>query len=135
MHRTSLAMLTALFLAGLGAGPADAAFNVCNKTTLPVRVALGRFDSTNWTSRGWWTIAPQSCAGLLSGPLDARYYYLYATDGGAGSWSGGRAFCVSQTDKFSIGGRGDCASRGFDQKSFFEVDTGNKPDWTQNLSD
>ena len=86
-------------------------------------------------SEGWWIIAPKTCATLIERPLVARYYYLYATDGGAGSWSGSRAFCVSQPDKFSIGGRGNCAGRGYDEKFFFEVDTGNKPDWTQSLSD
>ena len=117
------------------AGPASARLDVCNKAASPAKVALGRFDGAAWMSEGWWTVQPKTCATLIDRPLVARYYYLYATDGGAGSWSGSRAFCVSQTDKFSIGGRGDCASRGFDRKSFFEVDTGNKPDWTQNLSD
>src|SRR3569833_272583 len=70
----ALAMICPVF----AAAPAFAAFNVCNKTALPARVALGRFDGTNWTSQGWWTIAPKSCAGLLTGPLQARYYYLYA---------------------------------------------------------
>ena len=70
-------------LAGF-ATPAHAGFNVCNKASLKARVAIGRFDGTNWTSMGWWTIAPKTCAGLLTGPLDARYYYLYATDGAAG---------------------------------------------------
>jgi uncharacterized membrane protein len=117
------------------AGPASAKLAVCNKTAAPAKVALGRFDGATWMSEGWWTIAPGTCATLLDTPLKARYYYLFATDGGAGSWSGSRAFCVSQTGKFSIGGRSDCASRGYDEKSFFEVDTGNKPDWTQYLSD
>lgn len=122
------------------AEPACAKLDVCNKAAGPAKVALGRFDGAGWMSQGWWTIAPHTCATLIDHPLVARYYYLYATDGGAGSWSGSRAFCVGTPDKFSIAkfsipGRGDCASRGYDQKSFFEVDTGNKPDWTQSLSD
>jgi uncharacterized membrane protein len=116
------------------AAPAWAGFKVCNKTNLKTRVAIGRFDGTHWTSRGWWTIAPKSCADLLTGPLDARDYYLYATDGAAGTWEGGTHFCVAPGTRFTIPGRQDCAGRGYDRRGFFEVDTGNDPDWTQTLS-
>src|SRR5215475_8266381 len=68
--------------------PAEAAFNVCNKASLKTRVAVGHFDGTNWTSTGWWTIEPKTCADVVSGPLNARYYYIYATDGAAGTWEG-----------------------------------------------
>jgi len=125
--------LTAVIMLAV-AGPAGAAFNVCNKSSLPARVALGRFDGTNWTSQGWWTIKPGTCAGLLTGPLEARYYYLYATDGAAGTWEGRRHFCVSPQARFIAPGRADCAKRGFDRRGFFEVDTGQSPDWTQTLS-
>lgn len=117
-----------------GTSPAKAAFNVCNKTTLPTRVALGRFDGTNWTSQGWWTLQPSACAGLLTGPLDARYYYLYATDGAGGIWEGKTHFCVAPQVKFLAPGRADCAKRALDRRGFFEVDTGAAPDWTQTLS-
>jgi uncharacterized membrane protein len=127
--------VTAALLAAAGwAAPAQAAFNVCNKTAMPARVAIGRFDGTNWTSQGWWTIAPQSCGGLLTGPLDARYYYLYATDGAAGTWAGRTHFCVAPAKKFLAPGRADCGKRGYDSRGFFEVDTGANADWTQTLS-
>jgi uncharacterized membrane protein len=139
--RRALAALTVFFLPLLAASgllvassPAHAAFNVCNKASLKARVAIGRFDGTNWTSIGWWTIAPKSCAGLLTGPLDARYYYLYATDGAAGTWEGRTHFCVAPNAKFSIPGRANCGQRGYDRRGFFEIDTGGAPDWTQTLS-
>jgi uncharacterized membrane protein len=118
----------------LGAGPAQAALNVCNKTALPTRIAMGRFDGTNWTSQGWWTIAPGSCSALLTGPLQARYYYLYASDGAGGTWEGKTHFCVAPQVKFLAPGRADCGKRGWDRRGFFEIDTGNQPDWTQSLS-
>ena len=127
-----LAFLTAL--AAVPAGPAFANFNVCNKSDLATRVALGRFDGTHWTSQGWWTIAPKTCARLLNGPLQARYYYLYATDGFGGSWEGKTIFCTGADTKFLAPGRKDCTVRGFDQRGFFEVDTGKLPEWTQTLS-
>lgn len=119
----------------LAAAPAHAGLTICNKTAQPAKLALGRFNGTHWTSEGWWTISARHCTKVISTPLDARYYYLYATDNGPGSWDGGRAFCVSQAEAFRIIGRGDCAGRGFDRKGFFEVDTGKKTDYTQSLSD
>jgi uncharacterized membrane protein len=117
------------------AQPAAASFAVCNKTPIPARVALGRFDGTGWTSQGWWTIAPHKCRTLLTGALMSRYYYLYASDGGPGSWAGSRSFCVRSNERFEIAGRAACARRGYDRKGFFQVDTGQKPDYTQWLSD
>jgi uncharacterized membrane protein len=130
--RMTLLLAAALAL-GL-ASPAHAAFNVCNKTSLPVRTAIARFDGTSWTSEGWWTIAPRACTSLLTGPLQGRFYYIYASDGAAGTWEGKTHFCVAPDKRFKSVGRGDCASRGFDRRGFFEVDTGKKPDWTQSLS-
>ena len=126
-----LGLILALLLL---AAPAHADFKVCNRTANAARVALGRYDGTDWLSEGWWTAAPRACATLITGKLVARYYYVYASDGGAGTWGGSRAFCVGNA-KFQIIGRADCAGRGYDKKSFFEVDTGNSPDWTQSLSD
>jgi len=60
MRRTTLFL--AAILAAAAAGPAMAAFNVCNRAGLPARVAIGRFDGTSWTSQGWWTIKPKGCA-------------------------------------------------------------------------
>jgi len=132
MRRTTLSL--AVTLGASCATPALAAFTVCNQTSLPTRAAIGRFDGTSWTSEGWWTIKPKSCAAILTGPLQGRYYYLYATDGGAGTWEGKTFFCVAPDSRFKSAGRGNCAKRGFDRRGFFEVDTGKKADWTQNLS-
>ncbi len=125
----------AVLIMFLTAVPVQAAFVVCNKTPHETKVALGRFDGSAWSSEGWWTLAPEACQRLLAGALDARYYYLYATDGGTGSWDGKNGFCVATTDKFAIRGRADCAGRGYDRKGFFEIDTGQARDYTQILSD
>ena len=117
------------------AGPAEAGLKVCNKTAQPAKVALGRFDGTHWMSQGWWTIAGHDCAEVIAAPLDARYYYLYATDGGPGTWDGSHGFCTASAATFEVTGRSDCAARGYDRKGFFEVDTADKQDFTQSLSD
>jgi uncharacterized membrane protein len=129
--RTALAILTLCLLAF----PAQAGFKVCNRTPREAKVALGRFDGTGWLSEGWWTVGPKACTVLLSNPLNARYYYLYATDDASGGWDGRKGFCVAQTDTFKIRGRGDCEGHGYDRKGFFEVDTGQARDYTQTLSD
>ncbi|HWA31199.1 MAG TPA: DUF1036 domain-containing protein [Rhizomicrobium sp.] len=116
--------------------PAHAALHVCNHTKAAARVAVGRFDGVRWISEGWWSLAPTKCDVVVPGTLKARYYYLYATDGGAGAWGGSRKFCVDATkDKFVSNDRGRCAAEGMDSRGFFAVDTGSAPDYTQSLSD
>ena len=134
MRRAPLLALLTMLAALCAAPPAWADFNVCNKSDQATRVALGRFDGTQWSSQGWWSIAPKTCVRLLSGPLQARYYYLYATDGAGGSWEGKTHFCTAPGAKFLAPGRRDCARRGLEQRGFFEVDTGKSPEWTQTLS-
>jgi uncharacterized membrane protein len=134
LMRRALVLILFTASAAFLAAPANAAFNVCNKTDTDTRVALGRFDGTHWTSQGWWMVTSKTCAQLLTGPLQARYYYLYAADGAAGTWEGKTHFCIAPGAKFLIPGREDCAKRGFDRRGFFEIDTGNTPDWTQTLS-
>jgi len=136
MRRKTLFLAVTLAAAGLCAlaEPAFAAFTVCNKTSLPVRTAIGHFDGTNWTSEGWWAVQPNACVPILTGPLQGRFYYLYASDGAAGTWEGKTHFCVAPEKRFRSVGRAGCAKRGFDRRGFFEIDTGKKPDWTQTLS-
>jgi uncharacterized membrane protein len=134
MRRAPLLALLTMLAAGLAAPPARADFTVCNKSDQATRVALGRFDGTQWTSQGWWSLTPKTCARLLTGPLQARYYYLYASDDAGGRWEGKTHFCTAANAKFLAPGRGNCARRGLEQRGFFEVDTGRSPEWTQTLS-
>ena len=131
MTHRALALLAAVLLAS----PAQAALTVCNKAGHPARVALGRFDGRDWASQGWWLLAPGQCADVVTAKLDARYYYLYATDDASGGWDGRNGFCVAQTDTFQIRGRADCEGHGYDRKGFFQIDTGQARDYTQTLSD
>ena len=124
-----IVLLTAL----LAATPAMAGLKVCNKAQHPAKVALGRFDGRDWSSEGWWTIAPGACAPLIGKPLDARYYYLYAVDNASGVWDGGTSFCVGAAEKFTVAGRANCAGRGYDRRRFFRIDTQDNLDKVQNL--
>jgi uncharacterized membrane protein len=135
MRRVVLTLLFTGLIFGLGANftPAQAALNVCNKSALPAKVAVARFNGVKWTSEGWWTVDPAKCATLVQGALNSRYYYIYATDGAAGTWDGSKYFCTSPNAKFAIVGRGTCAAGGFDRRGFFEIDTGRAVNWTQSL--
>lgn len=115
-------------------GPAEARLSVCNRSERAADVALGRYNGGMWRSEGWWKIGPNACADVIKSALDSRFYYLYASDGASGTWDGSKAFCTGP-GRFAIVGRAHCAARGFDRKGFFEIDTGEKADWTQSLSD
>lgn len=129
-------ILLAPVLAGvLFVTPAAAAFAVCNKTDRAASVAIGYFDGKEWGSAGWWQIAAGDCMQLISEPLVARYFYLYAfQEEIGGAWDGDRTFCV-RNGRFTIRGRVDCLKQGYEVKRFFQVDTGNAPNWTENLAD
>jgi uncharacterized membrane protein len=134
MRRTTLLALS-LSILGLPllAGPASADFSICNKSSLAVRAAIGRFRHP-LDQRRLVDHPAQACVPVLTGPLQGRFYYLYASDGAAGTWEGKTYFCIAPDKRFRSVGRSGCAKRGFDRRGFFEVDTGKKPNWTQSLS-
>jgi hypothetical protein len=71
----------------------------------------------------------------LRGALVARFYYIYAVDyDRGGEWSG-QAYMCTRDKEFTIRGTDDCLARGFDRTGFFEVDTGEQPSWTVQLTD
>jgi uncharacterized membrane protein len=134
-YAVSFLPVIAATLLGLSTHPAAARFSVCNKTANPASIAIGFFNGKDWTSSGWWKVAPGGCAAVIDEPLLARYYYVYAEhEELGGAWEGDRSFCVG-TGRFSIAGRGNCTAHGYETKRFFQVDTGNAPDWTENLAD
>src|SRR5690606_14545319 len=85
------------------ATPAAADFTVCNLTASTVGLAIGYRDGDTLVTEGWWTLPPprggeQSCVtpDALAGPLQQRYYYIYAVDYTlGGEWAGGTFMCTS----------------------------------------
>ena len=115
--------------------PAAADFRLCNNTTSRVGIALGYKENEGWTTEGWWNLSARSCETLLRGALVARFYYIYAVDyDRGGEWSG-QAFMCTRDKEFTIRGTDDCLARGFDRTGFFEVDTGEQPSWTVQLTE
>src|SRR5262249_39437070 len=119
----------------LVAQPAAADFRLCNNTGSRVGIAIGYKENESWTTEGWWNLAPRSCETLMRGTLVARFYYIYAVDyDRSGEWAG-HAFMCTRDKEFTIRGADDCLARGFDKTGFFEVDTGEQPSWTVQLTD
>ena len=131
----SLTALFAFLASMLAAWPAAAEFNVCNKSAHRAVVAIAFMNQGEWTSEGWWRIAPRQCRTILRGPLTTRVYYLHAAHEGVdGDWDGRKWFCV-RSKNFSLKGRKNCRQRGLGEAGFFAVDTGKELTWVQNLSD
>ena len=140
--RTNMTFRPARILAGLSlslamaaATPALADLRLCNKTTSTVGVALGYKDDNGWASEGWWNIRPGECKTLLEGDLVARYYYVFAIDYDKGGyWDGPATLCI-KNKIFTIRGRTNCEARGYRTQGFYEVDTGEKTDFTIMLTE
>lgn len=127
------AMLCAVLL--LVVRPAQADFAVCNKSSNGAVVAIAYKRDGDWRSEGWWRVRPKQCRTIIRGPLRSQIYYLHAAHEGVdGDWDGNKWFCVKSRN-FSLKGRQDCRQRGLGHAGFFEIDTGKKLTWVQNLSD
>src|ERR1700732_456319 len=115
--------------------PALADFRLCNNSSNRVGVAIGYKENDGWTTEGWWNVPARSCETVLRGSLVARFYYIYAVDyDRGGEWSG-QAFMCTREKEFTIRGTEDCLARGYDRTGFFEVDTGDQPSWTVQLTE
>jgi uncharacterized membrane protein len=122
-------------LAMVGAPAAHADFRLCNDTKSLVGVALGYREQGKWITEGWWQVPGETCASLIEGDLNSRYYYLYAEDADrGGQWRGDIFMCTSDR-QFRIDGVDECFARGHQKTGFFEVDTGNKESWMVRLTE
>ena len=135
VSRALFAAMAVLIACVVMGGPARADFRLCNNTSSKVGIAIGYKENESWTTEGWWNVAPRNCETILRGGLVARFYYIYAVDyDRGGEWSG-QAYMCSKEKEFTIKGTEDCLARGFDRTGYFEVDTGDQPSWTVQLTE
>jgi uncharacterized membrane protein len=134
--RSILAFAAILFLAVLSWGAnAKADFRLCNDTKSLVGVALGYREDGNWVTEGWWQVPGETCASLIEGDLNSRFYYLYAEDADkGGQWRGDIFMCTADRE-FRVTGVEDCFARGYNRTGFFEIDTSTKESWMVRLTD
>jgi len=114
---------------------ARAEFRICNDTTNLVGAALGYRENNEWVSEGWFQIQGESCATLVEGDLNTRFYYVYAEESDrGGQWRGDIFMCTSERE-FRIVGVKDCFTRGQLRTGFFEIDTGGRASWMVRLTE
>ncbi|GIL02622.1 MAG: hypothetical protein BroJett030_25210 [Alphaproteobacteria bacterium] len=134
-RRRALFFAVALTALAAAVDAAHADFRLCNDTKSLIGVALGYRDNGQWVTEGWWQVPGETCASLIEGDLNSRYYYLYAEDADrGGQWRGDVFMCTSDR-KFRIDGVEECFARGHQKTGFFEVDTGNKESWMVRLTE
>lgn len=119
----------------------EAAFNyveeigltVCNKSEEQVWTAIGLRKLGNWESRGWWSIAPDTCLQPFTESLEGADLHLYALqedtpddpeteDPRPDRKLISRAiqpaqFCIAEA-RFSALGRDNCADKGYHAADF-----------------
>jgi uncharacterized membrane protein len=127
------ALLAFVFLAAATTS-ARADFRVCNVTHVLLNLAVGVNAGDDFTTEGWWAVAPGSCATPIRGPLKGRYVYLYATDiESVDMLKGTVSMCIDRA-KFKVTGIENCWRRGLQAVNFAEIDTLDSPDWTTFLT-
>ena len=120
---------------GMHAEPAKADFRLCNDTRSLVGVSLGYREKGKWITEGWWQVPGETCASLIEGDLNSRYYYIYAEDADrGGQWRGDVFMCTSDRE-FRIQGVAECFARGYQKTGFFEIDTGHNVSWMVRLTE
>jgi uncharacterized membrane protein len=134
MFNVSLPALASTALAAvlLSAQPAEAQLKLCNRSSETISMALAYREDGQFVSRGWYNAQPGECPIVVSGALQARYYYVRAEGSSGGRWDGDHSFCVSDV-RFRHGGD-NCVAEGLDRRRFFEIDTGLSSSWTHNLT-
>ncbi|MBD3886748.1 DUF1036 domain-containing protein [Phormidium tenue FACHB-886] len=110
--------------------PAQAYFEVCNATSETVWTAIGYRSNGQWWAEGWWQLSSGQCATVIAEPLDEYYYYVHAhTSNRTAVWENNHTFCTSN-QPFTLQDQSSCNER---TDKFFEVNTGESTDFTQNL--
>lgn len=122
-------------VSGAGGDNGAGGLRLCNRTASRVGVAIGYKENKNWSTEGWWNVAPDTCETLIAGALVSRFYYVYAVDYDRGGVWGGKAQMCTRDKMFTIHGIEDCVARGYEKTGFFEVDTGEQKSWTVQLTE
>lgn len=117
-------------LTALAPKPASADLTACNDYHQGISVAIAYYNKSDgyFISTGWYNIEPGYCKAVMTGNLDNRYYYMYATNyDWTWEWSGDYKFCADPDHKFTFYN----AQHNCDQtESFREIDTGNYRSYT-----
>lgn len=139
MMRVGMAAALAFF-ALAAATPADAALNLCNRTSYVIYAATASLSGTNVATKGWTRLAPGACKNALTEDLAAPAYYVYARTslahaGPSRAWGGTASFCVRDGDfAISAASAAACDDESF-PLSFAQIDTHHMRSWTMTFTE
>lgn len=111
---------------------ASAQLKICNKSTITIYAVIVYPEGTQWHSKGWWHVQPETCAVVVSQPLLDSYYYYYAHNNAMNIyWAGDRRHCINSDKAFDIILTGqECK----DAQLFTEIKTGGSQQYTLTLT-
>lgn len=113
---------------------APAGYAVCNETDKEFWAALGQKKNAVWMSRGWWMVAPGSCAKAIAESVaNSKIYLRVEKSKGLELVSGAEKFCVANIE-FEIQGRDRCSARGLAEAGFAETNSKGAPGFTAHVS-
>ncbi|MEI9995895.1 MAG: DUF1036 domain-containing protein [Rhizomicrobium sp.] len=137
-----LAVVTLALGCATLASPAQAAMNLCNRTSYVLYAATGAATGGGVNAQGWTRVAPGACRVVVAGDLAAASYYLYARSSQAHSgptraWGGDVQICVKDTNftNRDAANAPVCQSDDFFQLPFATVDTHHLKSWTATFSE
>lgn len=123
------------------ATPAQAALNLCNRTSYILYAATSAVQNGRADTRGWTRITPGDCQIARTEPLTAQSYLVYARSslahsGPARAWGGHTQACAKDSD-FHIqqAARTACNSDDSFALPFAPLDNHGHNDWTMNFDD
>ena len=127
-------------IAMLCAQPAQAALELCNKTSYVLYAAAGYQTGDQTITQGWTRIAPGGCSIAIKQKLSAKRYHVYAKSalahmGAARAWGGNVPLCVREGQfalKYKTGA--PCKDDGF-AMPFAAIDTRGAANWTMTFND
>lgn len=96
-------------------------YAVCNDTGETIFAAVALRNGGNWSSRGWWKVAANNCARVISQPLATdRVYLLVERANGSRIVTGNTSFCITDVE-FEVTGRTQCQKRGLNNGMFAQT--------------
>lgn len=116
--------------------PADAALQLCNRSSYIIYAATGAFSAGEVAMQGWTRIAPGRCAVAITTDLTAHAYYLFARSsrahaGSPRAWNGQTNLCVKDKDfALSLPAGGRCTAPETYELPFAALDTHHRRSWT-----
>jgi uncharacterized membrane protein len=74
---------------------------VCNRTNgEKISIAIAQRKEGVWTSKGWWSPAPNECQTIGLGRYEGEV--LYYAKGAGKYWTSDNTFCINQQQAFNI---------------------------------